>query len=219
MKIFQKFSSKKQRENRSSPSSRTPTSLSSIIDPIASSQARDMEFHNPFAAATPTRRPKPVGPPPAYSPPSNSAVLRGPMQTTADSPYAFLTQFDTIFLIDDSGSMAGRSWRETSAALRAIVPICTAHDADGIDIYFLNHRNPVAGSTCGALHEHHHPRRRRRNLPLRATLGWHTNCNPSQSHPQTLSNAARGIHRTTSPWRRCPGQAPQYHSHHGRCSE
>jgi uncharacterized protein YegL len=72
------------------------------------------------------------------------------MQTTADSPYAFLTQFDTIFLIDDSGSMAGRSWRETSAALRAITPICTAHDADGIDIYFLNHRNPVAGSTCGA---------------------------------------------------------------------
>ena len=71
------------------------------------------------------------------------------MQTTADSPYAFLTQFDTVFLIDDSGSMAGRSWRETSAALCAIAPICTAHDADGIDIYFLNHRNPMAGSNCG----------------------------------------------------------------------
>lgn len=37
--------------------------------------------------------------------------------------------------------MAGRSWRETAAALAAITPICTAHDADGIDIYFLNHRN------------------------------------------------------------------------------
>ena len=34
--------------------------------------------------------------------------------------------------------MAGRSWRETSAALAAIAPICTAHDKDGIDIYFLN---------------------------------------------------------------------------------
>jgi uncharacterized protein YegL len=71
------------------------------------------------------------------------------MQTATDSPYAFLTQFDTIFLIDDSGSMAGRSWRETSAALSAITPICTAHDSDGIDIYFLNHRNPMAGSNCG----------------------------------------------------------------------
>jgi len=38
--------------------------------------------------------------------------------------------------------MAGRSWRETSAALAAIAPICTTYDADGIDIYFLNHRNP-----------------------------------------------------------------------------
>lgn len=64
------------------------------------------------------------------------------MQVSDDSPYAFLREFDTMFLIDDSGSMAGRSWRETAAAISAIAPICTAHDADGIDIYFLNHRNP-----------------------------------------------------------------------------
>jgi hypothetical protein len=34
--------------------------------------------------------------------------------------------------------MAGRSWRDTAAALAAITPICTAHDVDGIDISFLN---------------------------------------------------------------------------------
>lgn len=34
--------------------------------------------------------------------------------------------------------MAGSKWRETAAALAAITPICTAHDRDGIDIYFLN---------------------------------------------------------------------------------
>jgi len=45
--------------------------------------------------------------------------------------------------------MAGRSWRETSEALAAITPICTAHDADGIDIYFLNHRNPLATNNLG----------------------------------------------------------------------
>jgi uncharacterized protein YegL len=49
-----------------------------------------------------------------------------------------LASFDTIFLIDDSGSMAGRSWAETSTALQSITPICTEHDADGIDVYFLN---------------------------------------------------------------------------------
>jgi uncharacterized protein YegL len=74
--------------------------------------------------------------------PFSPADLSSPMQVADDSPYAFLRTFDTIFLIDDSGSMAGHSWRETSNAIAAIAPICTAHDADGIDIYFLNHRNP-----------------------------------------------------------------------------
>lgn len=73
--------------------------------------------------------------------------------STPDDPYAFLTTFDTVFLIDDSGSMAGRSWRECSSALEAITPICTAHDRDGIDIHFLNardsphHKNVTLAST------------------------------------------------------------------------
>lgn len=70
--------------------------------------------------------------------------------TTVEDQYAFLSSFDTIFLIDDSGSMAGRSWREVQSALASITPVCTAHDADGVDIYFLNHRNrgwtPVAST-------------------------------------------------------------------------
>ncbi|KAK0740058.1 hypothetical protein B0T18DRAFT_392955 [Schizothecium vesticola] len=32
--------------------------------------------------------------------------------STPDDPYAFLSTFDTVFVIDDSGSMAGHSWRE-----------------------------------------------------------------------------------------------------------
>ncbi|CAK7222734.1 hypothetical protein SBRCBS47491_004960 [Sporothrix bragantina] len=59
---------------------------------------------------------------------------------TAEDPYAFLSMFDTVFLIDDSGSMAGRSWREVHAVLANILPICTQRDADGVDIYFLNHK-------------------------------------------------------------------------------
>lgn len=69
--------------------------------------------------------------------------------TDVDSPFAFLGQFDTIFLIDDSGSMSGRNWQETSDALSAISPIITEQDADGIDIYFLNHRNASARSNLG----------------------------------------------------------------------
>lgn len=101
-----------------------------------------------------------ISPPPAYTP-GPAAEL--PASTTAmpvsdNDPYSFLRQFDTVFLVDDSGyvnstpglspetvtycfssSMAGSRWKETSRAVETIAPICTSYDSDGIDIYFLNH--------------------------------------------------------------------------------
>ena len=59
--------------------------------------------------------------------------------TDRKDPLAFLSQFDTIFLIDDSMSMWGSCWEEAEAALAAIAPVCTAYDKDGVDVYFLNH--------------------------------------------------------------------------------
>ncbi|EXK25923.1 hypothetical protein FOMG_17490 [Fusarium oxysporum f. sp. melonis 26406] len=96
--------------------------------------------------------------PPAYEPTQKTVpLLNVPRQaaspaasissiTSAEDKYAFLSTFDTIFIIDDSGSMAGRSWREVREALRTIAPICTSHDPDGIDVYFLNHRSPAVGT-------------------------------------------------------------------------
>jgi hypothetical protein len=89
--------------------------------------------------------------PPAYSaaPPSNakptpSSSTAAPRSTyIEDSEFSFLSTFDTVFLIDDSSSMTGRSWRETRDALKTITPICTAYDADGIDLYFLNEPDNV----------------------------------------------------------------------------
>ncbi|KAE8161916.1 hypothetical protein BDV40DRAFT_300844 [Aspergillus tamarii] len=60
-----------------------------------------------------------------------------------ETDYALLRRFDTIFLIDDSSSMRGQNWQETLDALVNISPICTRHDPDGVDIYFLKHRNPT----------------------------------------------------------------------------
>jgi uncharacterized protein YegL len=81
--------------------------------------------------------------PPAYTTePAHTAPKRTapPISASTDGDsYAFLRSFDTIFLIDDSGSMTGSSWRETSQALQTITPICTEYDANGIDVYFLNH--------------------------------------------------------------------------------
>ena len=89
-------------------------------------------------AITLTSPPPPRQPSPA---PSASSAMSNPSITSPEDPYAFLSSFDTVFLIDDSGSMAGSSWRETKKALLAISPICAAHDANGIDVYFLNSRN------------------------------------------------------------------------------
>ncbi|ROW03829.1 hypothetical protein VMCG_05424 [Cytospora schulzeri] len=121
-------------------------------------------FSNPFSTASSAARLPHNEPPPAYSsvaaggvffspntPSAPEYVARVPSPTpsrlsaiqvsTPEDQYAFLSSFDTVFLIDDSGSMVGRSWREVQSALSAITPICTAHDADGVDIYFLNHRS------------------------------------------------------------------------------
>ncbi|KAA8623775.1 TerY toxicity protection protein contains von Willebrand factor domain protein [Pyrenophora tritici-repentis] len=104
---------------------------------LHSSLATHQQHHSnmnsePIGEAPPVYTPGPVGKA-AFNQPSSAS-------TTSDNDlYAFLKTFDTVFLIDDSGSMAGRSWRETQEALETITPICTSHDEDGIDIYFLNH--------------------------------------------------------------------------------
>lgn len=83
---------------------------------------------------------------PAPSQASSVPSVSGMSVSTPEDPYAFLTSFDTIFVIDDSGSMSGRSWPEVQGVLRAITPICTAHDADGIDLYFLNHKTTASSN-------------------------------------------------------------------------
>ncbi|EEA25473.1 hypothetical protein TMatcc_006303 [Talaromyces marneffei ATCC 18224] len=114
-----------------------------------------------YSSPAKSRQPDVWGPPPytpapapsqtPYSPdsvqnppyPVNDAPLPSSFTTgnrpVDDSQYSFLAKFDTIFLVDDSGSMAGRSWKEAEAAIAAITPICTQYDPDGIDIFFLNH--------------------------------------------------------------------------------
>ncbi|KAK3717001.1 hypothetical protein LTR37_006056 [Vermiconidia calcicola] len=100
---------------------------------------------NPPTSMNPFRSTGEVPPPyspapqisPAVQPPAVTVTPASP-SAVQDDAYAFLSSFDTVFLIDDSGSMAGARWRETRDALATITPICTAHDADGIDIFFLN---------------------------------------------------------------------------------
>ncbi|KAL1955056.1 hypothetical protein VTO42DRAFT_9045 [Malbranchea cinnamomea] len=147
------------RRKSTSPSSHVPersiTSRLSVggVTPsrsISRSLVRSPSLNTPLSSNAQTLQSslEPLDAPPPYAPQETGsrAYAGASLTATSDSPYAFLSQFDTLFLIDDSGSMAGRSWRETAAALAAVAPICTSHDADGIDIYFLNHRNPADSS-------------------------------------------------------------------------
>ncbi|KAA8651509.1 hypothetical protein EYZ11_002732 [Aspergillus tanneri] len=87
-----------------------------------------------------------------WSPPSYDSHFapRPPVLAPDDSAYAFLGEFDTIFVVDDSSSMTGRRWKEAEDAIAAIAPVCTRYDQDGIDIYFLNHRREATRATTGA---------------------------------------------------------------------
>jgi hypothetical protein len=103
---------------------------------------------SPNAASGPTRGalPSELAAPSSssYSPATPTSIPATVL--SGEDPYAFLTTFDTILLIDDSGSMAGRGWREVSQALAIIAPIVSAHDDDGLDLYFMNHKSTDGGS-------------------------------------------------------------------------
>lgn len=62
-----------------------------------------------------------------------------------EDPYAFLTSFDTIFLVDDNGNMVGRSWQEIQSSLLPITSTCTVHDAEDVGIDSINHQSPYTG--------------------------------------------------------------------------
>ncbi|KAL2038882.1 hypothetical protein N7G274_008404 [Stereocaulon virgatum] len=52
--------------------------------------------------------------------------------------YARLRKYDTVFLVDDSGSMYGKRWDMTKEVVAAIARIAVKYDNDGVDVRFFN---------------------------------------------------------------------------------
>ncbi|EAQ86970.1 hypothetical protein CHGG_08223 [Chaetomium globosum CBS 148.51] len=149
-----KLSSKKNRSRSPSPNPfATQTENYSQAPPSSDTKFGATDAPPPYSAVAPAAAPAGPSstplitlntPPPARqaSPaPSFVSARSDPSITSREDPYAFLSSFDTIFLIDDSGSMAGKSWREVKEVISGIAPVCTSHDANGIDVYFLNARD------------------------------------------------------------------------------
>ncbi|KAJ6536696.1 von Willebrand factor, type A [Mycena vulgaris] len=91
----------------------------------------------------------------------SSSWLKKPMRKeTFEDALELLRKYDTVILLDDSGSMTlpgskkGLTrWYEAGEALEALAETAQQYDTDGIDIYFLNNkkeglnikvRNPLA---------------------------------------------------------------------------
>ncbi|KAK4651275.1 hypothetical protein QC762_604780 [Podospora pseudocomata] len=141
-----------------SPSPNPNKMCNPFFTSAATVTANDMAAGAPLSEAPPPYTAQPPQPNPSISidKPTTNPQHRTPspspsatsILSTPEDPYAFLSMFDTIFLIDDSGSMSSQNrWKETKSALQAIAPICTAHDSDGVDVYFLNSKNPAHPST------------------------------------------------------------------------
>ncbi|KAE8452723.1 hypothetical protein EG329_013982 [Mollisiaceae sp. DMI_Dod_QoI] len=71
---------------------------------------------------------------------SNSRRQNGSIR---EDKFNLLRKYDTILLIDDSGSMYGSLWSDVEKLLAQLAPIITKYDDDGIDLYFLNHETEI----------------------------------------------------------------------------
>lgn len=87
----------------------------------------------------PGPRPLTQASPPMSSPPisSQETAVDGRSQEKVNK-WSKLKTYDTIFLIDDSPSMAGERWNLVKEILDYSTAIAATHDPDGIDMHFLN---------------------------------------------------------------------------------
>lgn len=70
--------------------------------------------------------------------PARRSGLTNHRGSIRENDYDFLKTFDTVFVVDDSASMAGEYWDQLGRALATTANIATKYDSDGIDIHFLN---------------------------------------------------------------------------------
>jgi uncharacterized protein with von Willebrand factor type A (vWA) domain len=71
------------------------------------------------------------------------------MQNGGEDPLDMLKRYDTVILVDDSGSMAGGRWRTAKQALQDLAALAAEYDQDGIDIHFINDDRVGMGLTVG----------------------------------------------------------------------
>ncbi|KAK1955936.1 hypothetical protein LY78DRAFT_707921 [Colletotrichum sublineola] len=122
--FFKAFLSRKSNPSSQGPKNITQSNITLQKNPSAHPPTTQRANRSPPSimvttlnpTSNPYPRPAPDQPPPAYTATVTPQSAGGMIISTPEDPYAFLSSFDTIFLIDDSGSMAGCSWPEVQNA-------------------------------------------------------------------------------------------------------
>ncbi|KIJ69750.1 hypothetical protein HYDPIDRAFT_78441 [Hydnomerulius pinastri MD-312] len=83
--------------------------------------------------------------------PHDIEYLQRPMrQESRENALETLRQYDTVIIMDDSGSMhQDDRWGQAKQALAGLASVAATYDADGIDIHFLNHSKQAIGVKDG----------------------------------------------------------------------
>ncbi|KAH9844363.1 uncharacterized protein C8Q71DRAFT_41712 [Rhodofomes roseus] len=106
---------------------------------LAVPQANVNARRRSFAGASIVRAPAGV---PSMSVAERMEALRRPMrQNSVEDALETLRKYNTVIVVDDSGSMAGSRWKEARNALAALAGIASKYDTDGIDVCFLNSKH------------------------------------------------------------------------------
>ncbi|GJN90517.1 hypothetical protein Rhopal_003528-T1 [Rhodotorula paludigena] len=100
----------------------------------------------PAPLSSSSSSPPHIGPPTSRPPTTATAAAPGLDKRTEDA-LRQLAKYDTVFLVDDSGSMEPM-WDSTVApALAAVVETAVQYDEDGVDLCFFNARETAASTT------------------------------------------------------------------------
>ncbi|KGO74065.1 hypothetical protein PITC_097510 [Penicillium italicum] len=137
--LWRSFSSNHRKERKERKAGAATAARTTVITPAHFSSWSRGRINSSNTSNVPRKQPSDL-PPPYVEAVVPTIRISAPEEPESDSQYAFLGEFHTIFLVDDSSSMRGELWEEAKDAIAAIAPVCTKYDSEGIDIYFINHR-------------------------------------------------------------------------------
>ncbi|MCJ1423906.1 hypothetical protein MMC29_001791 [Sticta canariensis] len=100
------------------------------------------------------------------------------INSNVEDKFSILDSYDTVFLVDDSPSMAGERWELVKKILNRSTTVAMCYDPDGVDMHFFNNKNANQDNIKDPViaEEIHQNIELRGNTPLLHQLSEHLDC-------------------------------------------